>query len=217
MTAGTAIVVAAAGAIAAVLFIPAQIVITLERAPGEWGRTVLVVRWLGVPWLTVRFVHARLLRTLLQARHRPRTERAGPAAGQRRAGEGHPPWREVIAYIFDRARICRFHADLRLGLIDAAATARTAGVLQAMAGVLSAWLSRQPRWRRVRPRIAVQPDFQQTGLRIQLTCILAVVPAHIIAAGAIYGLKATAARWQRRGWLQRGGRQLWPNIRYRAL
>lgn len=208
------------------LAVPVRIVIRSRRQPGDWGDTTVAVTWLGLAVWRGHFVHAdfwatfglQRLRRRLGLRRRMGLHMSGPEPERpKQASGGDGQWRQLAGYIYRLARVRKWRLLLTVGTNDAAVTARLTGVLQAAVGAAAAWLSRQRPFVGMRPHIFVWPDFQRSGLQVDFSCILAVAPAHIICAGAMYAGSVAAAWWQRLRLRRRqGGRQRWPSIPFRA-
>lgn len=206
------------------LAVPLRVTVLARRQPGDWGETVIYVTWLGLTVWRSLYPHETIWAAF---RQRIRERRVGldPTHGSHTSAPGDRPRRAVesaasrhaVGYLYRQARVVRWRLLLKVGTGDAALTARLAGLLQAAIGVGLAWLSRQPPFAGLRPHALVLPDFQRPGLQVDLTCIVAVWPAHIICASAIYAGAIAAARWQHAPLSRRrGGRQRWPSIPFRV-
>lgn len=194
---------------------PIAIALDVRRRPGDWGATSVSVRWLGITWWRGSFNHADFWPGLRKLWDRRRARAADRGKEPPRDGTVR---RNAMAALYRIARLRRWRLYITIGLGDPAATAAVSGALQAAAGIASAVLSRQRPFRHLRPHIHVMPDMARRGLRVELSCIATMTPAHIIVAGTMYACSTAADWWQRRRlwWQQRGGRQRWPSIPFRV-
>ena len=102
--------------------------------------------------------------------------------------------RRARRYIARHVRVRRLEADVRLGCMQAADTARLCGALMAALSALSGALRRRLH---VAPRLRVEPDFARPALLASVRCIIVVLPGDIMATaalGLLHGLRRSARR-----------------------